>query len=115
MAIPLRQNTCSECDGQVIKTGDLDQVQALPLEPGVALHFATNPEGALSSLDGLYSRASGNPEAPGWLGRMFVAGTRPQQQADAGARKLRSSPGAVVVASGSGDRTAWVRTGQVYL
>ncbi|MEP7341758.1 MAG: Tat pathway signal protein, partial [Acidobacteriota bacterium] len=34
--------------------------------------------------------------------------------ADADARKLRSSPGAVVVASESDDKTAWVRTGQVY-
>ena len=112
-AIPLRQNTRSEYDGQVIKTADLDQVQALPLEPAVALHFVTNPEGALSSLDGLYSRASGNPEVPGWLGRMFVAGARPQQQADAGVRKLRSSPSAVVAASGSDDKAAWVRNGEV--
>ena len=36
-AIPLRQNTRSEYDGQPVKTADLDQVQALPLEPGVAL------------------------------------------------------------------------------
>jgi hypothetical protein len=45
---------------------------------------------------------------------MFVAGTKPQQQADADAKKLRSSPGAVVVASETDDKTAWVRTGQVY-
>jgi hypothetical protein len=45
---------------------------------------------------------------------MFVAGTKPRQQADADAKKLRSSPGAVVIASESDDKTAWVRTGQVY-
>jgi len=45
---------------------------------------------------------------------MVVAGTKPQGQADADAKKLRSSPGAVVVASESEDKTAWVRTGQVY-
>ncbi|GIK39690.1 MAG: Tat pathway signal protein [Chloroflexota bacterium] len=148
-AIPLRQNTRSEYNGQLVKTDDLDQVQALPLEPGVSLRFVTNPtdqeavleyvnqgnlsqyadkafideliywlrfnkKEALASLDGLYSRCSGNPEVPRWLGRMFVAGTKPQQQADTDARKLRSSPGAVVVVSESDDKTAWVRAGQVY-
>ena len=73
-----------------------------------------NKKEALSSLDGLYSRCSGNPEVPHWLGRMFVAGTKPQQQADADTEKLRSSPGAVVVASDADDKAAWVRTGQVY-
>jgi hypothetical protein len=73
-----------------------------------------NQKQAMASLDGLYSRCSGNPEVPGWLGKMFVAGTKPQQQADADAQKLRSSSGAVVIASESEDKTAWVRTGQVY-
>lgn len=50
---------------------------------------------------------------PRWLGQMFVSGTQPQEQADADAKKLRSSSGAVVVVSTSDDKTAWVRTGQV--
>ena len=148
-AIPLRQNTRSEYDGQFPKSTDLEQVQALPLEPGVALRFATtkpdletmleyvnqgnlsqyadkafieeliywlrfNKKEALTSLDGLYSRCSGNPEVPRWLGQIFVAGTKPQQQADADAKKLRSSPAAVVIASESDTKSAWVRAGQVY-
>ena len=148
-AIPLRQNTRSEYDGQPIKSADLDEVQTVSLEPGIALHFVTAPadiekvleyvnqgnliqyadqafvdelihwlrfnkKEALASLDGLYSLCSGNPEVPGWLGKMVVAGTKPQGQADADAKKLRSSPGAVVVVSESEDKTAWVRTGQVY-
>ena len=148
-AIPLRQNTRSEYDGQSIKNSDLDQVATLPLEPGVALRFITNPtdletaleyvnqgnlsqyadnafvdeliywlrfnqKEVLASFDGLYTLCSGNPEVPRWLGQMFVAGTKPQQQADTDARKLRSSCGAVVVASEREDKTAWVRTGQVY-
>lgn len=148
-AIPLRQNTRSEYNSQLIKTDDLDQVQALPLEPGVSLRFVTNPTNmetvleyvnqgnlsqyadkafideliywlrfnrkeALASLDGLYSRCSGNPEVPRWLGKMFVAGSKPQQQADADAKKLRSSPIAVVIASEVDDKSTWVRIGQVY-
>ena len=50
-AIPLRQNTRSEYDGQPVKTADLDQVQALPLEPGVALRFITTPTEMETILD----------------------------------------------------------------
>jgi hypothetical protein len=148
-AIPMRQNTRSEYDGQSIKGDDFNQVQALPLEPGVILHFVTNQKAletvleyvnqgnlsqyvdkafldeliywlrfnkkeALSTLDGLYTRSSGNPEVPRWIGQIFVAGTKPQQQADTDAKKLRSSSGAVMIVSDSDDKVAWVRVGQVY-
>ena len=148
-AIEHRQNTRSEYDGQPVKATDLDTVQALPLEPGVALRYVLNPseletvleyvnqgnlrqyadhafvdelitwlrfnkKEAIASCDGLFSRCSGNPEVPGWLGRMFVAGTKPQQQADIDAKKLRSSSGAVVITSETDDKATWVRTGQVY-
>lgn len=148
-AIPQRQNTRSEYDGRPLKSADLEEVQSLPLEPGVALHFFTkatdletvleyvntgnlsqfadkafvreliswirfNQREALASLDGLHSRCVGSPSVPRWLGQMFVAGMKPQKQADIDAKKLRSSPGAVVIASVSDDKTAWVRTGQVY-
>jgi hypothetical protein len=73
-----------------------------------------NRRETLVSFDGLYTRCSGNPEVPRWLGQIFVAGTKPEQQADADAKKLRTSPGAVVIASEADDKTAWVRTGQIY-
>jgi len=73
-----------------------------------------NKKEALKSRDGLYSRCSGNPEVPRWLGKSFVSGTKPQQQADLDAKKLRSSSGAVVIASETDDKIGWVRTGQVY-
>jgi len=59
-------------------------------------------------------RQSTNPQVPRFVGQMFVAGTKPQQQADADAAKFRTSPVSVVVASQSDDRVSWVRTGQVY-
>lgn len=148
-AIPTRQNTRSEYNGQPIQSADMGRIQALPLEPGVSLRFVTTPtdletaleyvnqgnlsqyadkafvgeliywlrfnkKEALASLDGLYSVCSGNPDVPRLLGKAFVAGTKPQQQADVDAKKLRSSSGAVVIASEADDKSAWVRTGQVY-
>jgi hypothetical protein len=73
-----------------------------------------NKREALAHLDGLYSVCTGNPQVPRWFGKLFMASTKPSQQADADAEKLRSSAGAVVIASQSDDRTGWVRTGQVY-
>lgn len=148
-AIQLRQNTRSEFDGRSIRTGDLERLQTMTLEPGVTFRAVTTAadietvleyvnqgnlkqyadrffldeliswlrftkKEALAFQDGLYSRCSGNPEVPRWFGRMVVAGTRPQQQADVDACRLRSSSGAVVIAAGTDDKAAWVRTGQVY-
>lgn len=69
---------------------------------------------ALASRDGLYSGASGNPQVPRWIGQIVVSGTKPQQQADGDAKKLRSSSGAVIIASATDTRSAWVQVGQVY-
>ena len=148
-AIPLRQNTRCAYNGRLIKNNHLDQLQAVPLEPGVTAYFVLNPtemetvleyinqgnlsqyadeafvdeliewlrfnkKEAMASPDGLFSRCSGNPEVPRWLGQLFVAGTKPQQQADTDAAKFRTSPSAVVLASQSDDKVSWVRTGQVY-
>jgi hypothetical protein len=73
-----------------------------------------NQKEALASMDGLYSKCSGSPTVPRWLGEMFVSGTKPKSQADADAKKLRSSAGAVVIASERDDPESWVRCGQVF-
>lgn len=73
-----------------------------------------NRREALHSLDGLYSGCTGNPEVPRWLGQWVVSGSKPQPQADADIQKLRSSAGAIVIATAVENKTAWVRAGQVY-
>jgi hypothetical protein len=148
-AIPYRQNTRSAYSGRLIKKSDLEQLKALPLEPGITQYFVLNPtlmdtvltyvnQGNMllysdkayleelitwlrfnkkeseALLDGLYTRCSGNPEVPRWLGQMVVAGTKPAQHADSDAQKLRSSPTVIVIASETDSKTAWVRTGQLY-
>jgi len=148
-AIPLRQNTRSTYDGRLVGAEELARLQAMPLEPGVSLRFASTPldlalaadyvsaggeqqyadrafldelitwmrftrKEAMKAGDGLFSRCSGNPEVPRWLGARFVANLKPQQQAQADADKLRSSAGAVVIASQADEPVTWVRTGQVY-
>lgn len=73
-----------------------------------------NKKEALEARDGLYTLCTGNPEVPRWLGQVFVRGMKPQQQADADAKKVRSASGMVVIASENDNRAGWVRTGQVY-
>ena len=97
-----------------VAQGNLRQYadRAFVNEPIAWLRF--NKREAMAGLDGLYARYSGNPEVPRWLGRTFVAGTKPEQQVAADTQKLRTSAGAVVVAAEADDKVAWVRTGQVY-
>lgn len=73
-----------------------------------------NKKEAQAANDGLFTRATGNPEVPRWLGKLFVAGMKPEQYTKVDAKNLRSSAGVVVLTSETDDRAAWVRTGQVY-
>jgi hypothetical protein len=69
---------------------------------------------ALASFDGLYSRCTGNPGVPRWLGKLFVGGAKPQEVADADVKKLKTSSGAILISSASEHKASWVRAGQVY-
>lgn len=73
-----------------------------------------NQKEALSSMDGLYSKCSGNPAVPRWLGEMVVNGTKPENQAETDAKKIRSAAGLVVIATSTDDLATWVRAGQVF-
>lgn len=73
-----------------------------------------NEKEALSTRDGLYSKCSGNPSVPRWLGSWFVSRSRPVQQAESDVRKLRSSAGVVVITAAAEDVASWVRVGRVY-
>jgi len=73
-----------------------------------------NKPEALHSLDGLYTRCTGNPDVPRWLGRRFLTAASAGSQADTSARKARSSSGLTVIASASDDKRHWVETGRLY-
>lgn len=99
---------------EYVNQGNLQQYAEKAFIDELIYWLRFNKKEAIASLDGLFSRCSGNPEVPRWLGQMFVASTKPHQQADADAKKLHSSSGAVVIASESDDKATWIRTGQVY-
>lgn len=103
-----------ETVGEYVTFGNLQQYTDAAFIAELIAWLRFNKREALATLDGLYTGCAGNPEVPRWLGQRFVAGTQPQQQADADAAKLRSSPAVAVIASATDDKVAWVRTGQVY-
>ena len=70
---------------------------------------------AVRTGDGLFSRASGNPSVPRWLGSLlfpvlFTTGS----ENDKYARHVRSSAGIAVFVSKENDKAHWVEAGRCY-
>ena len=85
-----------------VSQGNLSQYADTAFLDELIAWLRFNKKEALATLDGLYSICSGNPEVPRWLGQMFVAGTSRSSRQTPDAKKLRSSPGAVLVCFRSG-------------
>jgi hypothetical protein len=74
-----------------------------------------NEAEALAHGDGLFSRSSGNPTAPGWLARrLFDLVFRVGQENDKYARQLRSSAGVAVFVAAREDKAHWIELGRAY-
>lgn len=65
--------------------------------------------------DGLFSKSSGNPEVPAWLGGlMFGFFFTPKAENQKYAKHLRSSAGVAVFAGAKEDKAHWVEVGRSY-
>jgi hypothetical protein len=148
-AIPQRQCTRSEYNKQAVPNADLQQLDSLPKESGVAVRLFTDAkqieplieyvkEGdrrqygnkayvdelvtwlrfsddeAVNSRDGLFTRCTGNPTVPRWLGQLFVSLSGADSQAKTDEKNIRSSSGMALFVSERDDKAAWVNTGRVY-
>ena len=72
-----------------------------------------NPRQAMTSGDGLFAAASGNPALPDWLGpSLFAIVLEPDADNDKYARQIRSSAGLAVFVSAHDDKEHWVRAGR---
>ena len=70
---------------------------------------------AVARRDGLFSRASGNPSVPRWLGSpMLKLFFTPKSENDKYARFIRSSAGIAVFVSDTSDKRHWVEAGRCY-
>jgi hypothetical protein len=99
---------------EYVKEGDRRQYgdQAFVDELLAWLRF-NKPE-AFRTLDGLYTRCTGNPEVPRWLGRLFVTTSSAGQQAQTDEKNLRSSSGLFVIVAEQDDKQHWIGTGRTY-
>ncbi len=74
-----------------------------------------NDAEAVRTGDGLFSRATGNPSIPRWLGSaLFPVFFRTRNENDKYARHLRSSSGIAVFVSEANDAAHWVEAGRCY-
>lgn len=74
-----------------------------------------NGNDAVRLGDGLFSRSSGNPELPAWLGeRMFDFFFKAKAENEKYVKHLRSSAGVVVFAGAQENRTNWIEVGRSY-
>jgi hypothetical protein len=70
---------------------------------------------AVRTGDGLFSRTTGNPAVPRWLGtRLLGALLTPKSENDKCAKQLRSSAGVIVFVSDVNDRRHWIEAGRCY-
>ncbi len=70
---------------------------------------------AVSSADGLFTGALGNPAMPRWLGRrMMDLFFTPKSENERYARQIRNSAGIAVFVSDVSDKAHWVEAGRCY-
>ena len=99
---------------EYIKAGDRQQFGDPAFVAELVSWIRFNKPESLHSLDGLYTRCTGNPDVPRWLGRRFLTAASAGSQADTSARKARSSAGLIVIAAASDDKRHWIETGRLY-
>lgn len=74
-----------------------------------------NAREAARSGDGLYGPAMGQPEAPRWLGRLFMRlGFSPRAQNRKDLRQIRSSAAVAVLHSEADDAPHWIAAGRCF-
>ncbi len=74
-----------------------------------------NPEQAISTGDGLFSKCSGNPAIPTWVGKRFFGtvfkkDTEDKKYTD----QMRSSAGVAVFIGDKADKDHWIRVGRSF-
>jgi hypothetical protein len=99
---------------EYIKAGDQRQYSDQAFIDELVDWLRFNKAELFETLDGLYSRCSGNPEVPRWLGKMFVTTESVEQQVQTDEKNVRSSSGLFVIATERGDKQAWINTGRAY-
>ncbi len=149
-AIPDRQSTRTDYDGQSLNNDELKQLEQAAAGNGVNLILLTdkqaieqvleyviegntlqindpafvqelkawvrfNEKEAVRKGDGLFTRSSGNPTLPHWLGNMlFGMLLSAKAENEKYAHQVRSSAGIAIFVSDQDTQTHWIEAGQCY-
>ena len=149
-AIPERQSTRTEYDGQPLKNEELKQLELVAAGEGVNLILLTekqaieqvlayviegntaqindpefvkelkswirfNEQEAMRKGDGLFTKSSGNPTAPHWLGgMMFDQFFTPEAENEKYTKQIRSSAGIAIFVSNANTKSHWIEAGRCY-
>jgi hypothetical protein len=74
-----------------------------------------NGEQALESGDGLFTRSSGNPESPSWLGAAMLGLFFNEKSENAKyVSQIRSSAGVAILTGARSDPASWINVGRAY-
>ncbi len=74
-----------------------------------------NDAQAIESGDGLFTRSSGNPTSPSWLGRnLFGLFFSEKSENDKYSRQIRSSSGVAILTGERADPAGWFEVGRAY-
>lgn len=74
-----------------------------------------NQNEAVRTRDGLYAAASGNPEAPRWMGKLFMRfALSAKRQNEKDVNNIRSAAGIAVFISEADDKAHWIEAGRCY-
>ena len=99
---------------EYIKSADQRQYGSQPFLSELVTWLRFNKPEALHRLDGLYTRCSGSPEIPRWLGQRFLTSAGAERQSAADEKNVRSSSGLIVLAAMQDDKRHWVETGRLF-
>jgi len=99
---------------EYVKAGDRRQFGDPAFVAELVSWIRFNKPEALHNLDGLYTRCTGNPDVPRWLGERFLTTSSAGQQSDTDEKKARSSSGLLMIASAQDDKRHWIETGRLY-
>ncbi len=95
--------------------GNTAQINNSAFVKELKLWIRFNDSEARRKGDGIWSRTSGNPSIPRWLGNVLLPLIlRSQPENEKCARQLRSSAGVAIFVSDDDDKTHWVEVGRCY-
>lgn len=97
----------------LMKAGNQAQYSDKAFVKELATWLRFNEQEASRSRDGLFTRCTGNPTVPRWLGEIFLNLSTPDSMSKTDVANMRSSSGMAVLSSSEDNLAAWVTTGRL--